>query len=143
MITNIGPAHLEFLGTIENVARAKAELIDGAAAGRVAVVPDEPLLEPYLTRTDITVQARRPERAAPVRDRATRRRTSCRTRALQSPLRSVLGVPLPETALNVEFSKLREEERRAAGWRSAAERLLQREPRLDARGPRASRRPRR
>ena len=35
MITNVGPVHLELVETIENVARAKAELIDGAA-GRAA-----------------------------------------------------------------------------------------------------------
>ena len=43
VITNIGPVHLELVGSIENVARAKAELL---AHVRVAVVPDdEPLLD--------------------------------------------------------------------------------------------------
>ncbi len=32
-ITNIGPAHLEFFGTVENVARAKAELLEGIREG--------------------------------------------------------------------------------------------------------------
>jgi UDP-N-acetylmuramoyl-tripeptide--D-alanyl-D-alanine ligase len=49
VITNIGPVHLEQMGSLEGVARAKAELLVGMRDGAVAVVPvDEPLLEPYL-----------------------------------------------------------------------------------------------
>jgi UDP-N-acetylmuramoyl-tripeptide--D-alanyl-D-alanine ligase len=49
VITNIGPVHLEQLGSLEGVARAKAELLVGMRDGGTAVVPsDEPLLEPYL-----------------------------------------------------------------------------------------------
>ena len=46
VITNIGPVHLELVGSLEGVARAKGELL---AHVPVAVVPaDEPLLSPYL-----------------------------------------------------------------------------------------------
>jgi UDP-N-acetylmuramoyl-tripeptide--D-alanyl-D-alanine ligase len=46
VITNIGPVHLELLGSIENIAAAKAELLAGLRPGGTAVVPaDEPLLE--------------------------------------------------------------------------------------------------
>jgi UDP-N-acetylmuramoyl-tripeptide--D-alanyl-D-alanine ligase len=46
VITAIAPVHLELLGSIENIARAKAELLEHVST---AVVPaDEPLLEPYL-----------------------------------------------------------------------------------------------
>jgi UDP-N-acetylmuramoyl-tripeptide--D-alanyl-D-alanine ligase len=49
VITNIGPVHLEQLGSLEGVASAKAELLDGLQPGGTAVVPsDEPLLEPWL-----------------------------------------------------------------------------------------------
>jgi UDP-N-acetylmuramoyl-tripeptide--D-alanyl-D-alanine ligase len=49
VITNIGPVHLEQVGTLEGVARAKAELLEGMRDGTTAVVPaGEPLLEPYL-----------------------------------------------------------------------------------------------
>jgi UDP-N-acetylmuramoyl-tripeptide--D-alanyl-D-alanine ligase len=49
VITNIGPVHLEQMGSLEGVARAKAELLAGVHDGGTAVVPsDEPLLEPYL-----------------------------------------------------------------------------------------------
>ena len=54
VIVNVGPAHLELLGSLEAIAAAKAELIAGLAAGASVVVPaDEPLLAPHL----------RPERA--------------------------------------------------------------------------------
>ena len=46
VITNIGPVHLEQVGSLEGVARAKAELLPGVST---AVVPaGEALLEPYL-----------------------------------------------------------------------------------------------
>jgi UDP-N-acetylmuramoyl-tripeptide--D-alanyl-D-alanine ligase len=52
VITNIGPVHLEQVGTLEGVARAKAELLPGVTT---AVVPaDEPLLEPYLDGLNVT-----------------------------------------------------------------------------------------
>jgi UDP-N-acetylmuramoyl-tripeptide--D-alanyl-D-alanine ligase len=53
VIVNVGPVHLELLGTIEAVAAAKAELIRDLREGAVAVVPAaEPLLEPHL-RDDV------------------------------------------------------------------------------------------
>ena len=39
VITNVGPVHLELVGTVENVARAKAELIAELAPGAACVVP--------------------------------------------------------------------------------------------------------
>jgi UDP-N-acetylmuramoyl-tripeptide--D-alanyl-D-alanine ligase len=46
VITAIGPVHLELLGSIEAIARTKAEVLNGV---RVGVVPvDEPLLDPFL-----------------------------------------------------------------------------------------------
>jgi UDP-N-acetylmuramoyl-tripeptide--D-alanyl-D-alanine ligase len=53
VIVNVGPVHLELLGTVEAIAAAKAELIAGMAAGSTVVVPaDEPLLTPHL-RADL------------------------------------------------------------------------------------------
>ena len=53
VIVNVGPAHLELLGSIEAIAAAKAELIAGVAPGASVVVPvGERLLEPYL-RVDV------------------------------------------------------------------------------------------
>ena len=51
VITCVGPEHLEFLGSVEAVAAAQAELLEAMPSGAVAVVPDdEPLLEPFLPR---------------------------------------------------------------------------------------------
>ena len=53
VIVNVGPVHLELLGTVEAVARAKAELLVGLGPDAIAVVPaDEALLEPHI-RSDI------------------------------------------------------------------------------------------
>jgi UDP-N-acetylmuramoyl-tripeptide--D-alanyl-D-alanine ligase len=48
-ITNVGPVHLELLGTVEAIAEAKSEILTGLAAGGRAVVPaDAEALEPHL-----------------------------------------------------------------------------------------------
>ena len=53
VIVSVGPVHLELLGTVENVAAAKAELIAGLAPGAAAIVPaGERLLDPHL-RADV------------------------------------------------------------------------------------------
>jgi len=49
VIVNVGPVHLELLGSLEAIAAVKAELIAGLAPGTTVVVPaDEPLLAPHL-----------------------------------------------------------------------------------------------
>ena len=56
VIVNVGPVHLEQLGSLEAVAAAKAELIAGMAPGSTVVVPaGEPLLEPHLRADQHTV----------------------------------------------------------------------------------------
>jgi UDP-N-acetylmuramoyl-tripeptide--D-alanyl-D-alanine ligase len=48
VIVNVGPVHLELLGSLEAIAAAKGELIAGMATGATVVVPvNEPLLEPH------------------------------------------------------------------------------------------------
>jgi UDP-N-acetylmuramoyl-tripeptide--D-alanyl-D-alanine ligase len=55
VIVNVGPAHLERLGTLEAIAAAKAELLAGLRPGATAVIPaDEPLLDPHL-RDDLEI----------------------------------------------------------------------------------------
>jgi UDP-N-acetylmuramoyl-tripeptide--D-alanyl-D-alanine ligase len=115
VITNIGPAHLELVGTIEDVARAKAELIAALPPGGVAVVPDEPLLDPYLTRSDIFIR-RVPADDGPLpfsTNYSSRHQLQNTRTALATA--EVLGVPAPVGELRVEFSKLREEEHAIAG----------------------------
>ncbi len=107
LITNIGPVHLELVDTIENVARAKAELIDALPPGGIAVVPDEPLLEPFLTRTDIEI--RRFATDVPFETSYTRG-TSAREHArCARGVRRRSASPRP-TKLDVVFTPLREEE---------------------------------
>jgi UDP-N-acetylmuramoyl-tripeptide--D-alanyl-D-alanine ligase len=110
LITNVSPVHLELVGTVENVAKAKAELIEALPPGGTAVVPEEPLLEQYLTRTDIDIR-----RFGSASENARLPFATSFTAAhqLQNTLAAlavceVLGVPAPE-ALEVEFSPLREE----------------------------------
>ena len=49
-ITNIGPVHLELLGTLEAIAEAKAEILSGLGPRGVAVVPeDTDALDPHMS----------------------------------------------------------------------------------------------
>ena len=51
-ITNIGPVHLELLGTLEAIAEAKAEILSGLGAGGRAILPaDAEALEPHVHDT--------------------------------------------------------------------------------------------
>jgi UDP-N-acetylmuramoyl-tripeptide--D-alanyl-D-alanine ligase len=52
VITNVGPVHLELLGTLEAIAEAKAELLQGLGEEGLAIVPvDAEALEPHLADT--------------------------------------------------------------------------------------------
>jgi len=49
VITNVGPVHLELLGTLEAIAEAKAEILAGVGPDGQAIVPaDAEALEPHL-----------------------------------------------------------------------------------------------
>ncbi len=108
VITNVGPVHLELVDTIENVARAKGELLAALPAGGIAIVPDEPLLEPYLMRSDISVRRVDEQSPVPFRTAYTSAHQLQNTR-IAILAAEALGVPLPKDELDVEFSKLREE----------------------------------
>ncbi len=114
VITNVGPVHLELVETIENVARAKAELLAALPPGGVAVIPDEPLLTPYLDRADITVDRVDLDAPLPFTTSYSARHQLANTR-FAAAAAGYLGVPLPQGELRVEFSKLREEERSLPG----------------------------
>ncbi|HUZ82862.1 MAG TPA: UDP-N-acetylmuramoyl-tripeptide--D-alanyl-D-alanine ligase [Gaiellaceae bacterium] len=114
VITNIGPAHLEFLGSLENIAKAKAELIGGLQPGAIAVVPPEPLLEPYLGRTDIVVKRVDLGAPLPFATSYSAAHQLINTR-IAVVVAECLGIPLPDGVLSVEFSKRREEERDLPG----------------------------
>src|SRR5207253_5482596 len=51
VVTNVGPAHLELVGSLDAVVRAKSELIEALTPGGVAIVPEDfPV-----ARTDLAV----------------------------------------------------------------------------------------
>jgi UDP-N-acetylmuramoyl-tripeptide--D-alanyl-D-alanine ligase len=118
LITNIAPVHIELVGTIENVARAKAELIEALPPGGTAVIPEEePLLDAYL-RDDIEIRRfGQIEEAGRFRigDRVVTLETSFQARhQLENTLAAltvcdVLGIPIEDGRLDVRFSPLREE----------------------------------
>jgi UDP-N-acetylmuramoyl-tripeptide--D-alanyl-D-alanine ligase len=114
VITNVGPVHLELVQTIENVARAKGELIAALPPGGIAVVPNEPLLEPYVQRTDIFVKHVDDSAPIPFSTSYSSQHQLANTRTAIAVAES-LDVPLPSGGLVVEFSKLREEERPLPG----------------------------
>jgi UDP-N-acetylmuramyl pentapeptide synthase len=115
VITNIGPAHLEFLGSLENIAAAKAELIEALPTGGIAVVPaDEPLLAPHLERTDLFINRIDEDEPLPFATSYSSRHQLMNTRMAVAVARC-LEIPLPEGELHVEFSKNREEEHELPG----------------------------
>jgi UDP-N-acetylmuramoyl-tripeptide--D-alanyl-D-alanine ligase len=134
VITSIGPVHLELLGTIENVARAKAEVVGALPARGTAIVPDDPLLEPYLGREDIVIQ-RFGERTVTSFERVEggsrvgfdlggetlqlefpfTARHQARNAAAALLAVQAVGLPLPQGRVEVELSRWRGEESPLAG----------------------------
>ena len=55
VITTVGPVHLELVGSVDGVARSKAELVAALPDGGIAVVPRSADLDPYL-RDDIEIR---------------------------------------------------------------------------------------
>jgi UDP-N-acetylmuramoyl-tripeptide--D-alanyl-D-alanine ligase len=55
-VTNVGPVHLELLGTLEAIAEAKAEILAGlGAAGRAVIPADAEALAPHLHDQLVTI----------------------------------------------------------------------------------------
>ena len=127
VITSIAPVHLALLGSLENVARAKAELLEELPAGATAILPaDAPELEPFVPDgLDVRRVA-----APPVEIRDGRAHVGFRGRevvfsfaarhqaanaAVALETCAALGVPLPEDPVEVTFSRWRSQERDLAG----------------------------
>ena len=122
VITSIAPVHLEQLGSLENIARAKAELLEELPAGAVAVLPeDAPELEPFVPEELDVRRFRQPE--ADVRDGRTHVRWrdrdvvfgfSARHQATNAAAAltaaEALGVEPPAEPVEVEFSLWRSQE---------------------------------
>ncbi|MFL5935169.1 MAG: UDP-N-acetylmuramoyl-tripeptide--D-alanyl-D-alanine ligase [Gaiellaceae bacterium] len=113
VITNVGPVHLELVGSLEGVQRAKSELVAALPAGGTAVVPEEFPVE----RDDIEVvrlgrpEARR-EGGRTVVDGVsfnfTAEHQAANAAAALAAL-DALDLPRPER-VDVEFSRWRGEE---------------------------------
>jgi UDP-N-acetylmuramoyl-tripeptide--D-alanyl-D-alanine ligase len=127
VITAIAPVHLELLGSLDNVARAKAELLEALPPGGIAVLPAEaPALEPFVPAGLDVRRFGTPE--AGVRDGVTTIRfRGCDVRfgftarhqaanaAAALTVCDALGVPLPEGIVEVAFSRLRSQESELPG----------------------------
>ena len=133
VIVNVGPVHLEQLGSIEAIAAAKAELIAGIASGATVVIPArEPLLERH-RRADVRtitfgeggdVVLEKQARAGEVTIRHETQRITLRPSFTQAhnlsnllaavAVARALGVT-PEGNLEVRFSALRGERIALAG----------------------------
>ena len=122
VITAIAPVHLELLGSLENIARAKAELLEELPAGAVAVLPgDAPELEPFVPEGLEVRRFSAPQ--AEVRDGRThllhrgrevvfafaaRHQATNAAAALEAC--DALGVEPPEGPVEVAFSRWRSQE---------------------------------
>ena len=127
VITSIAPVHLEQMGSLENIARAKAELLDELPAGAVAVLPDDaPVLEPFVPEGLDVRRFDKPE--AEIRngrmhvrwhDRevvfgfTARHQATNAAAALTTA--EALGVEPPQEPVEVEFSRLRSQETELPG----------------------------
>jgi len=120
VITSIAPVHLELLGSIEHIARAKAELLDFV---EIALVPaDAPVLEPFIP---VGIDVRRfGEPDVEIRDGHARvngvefsfsaRHQAANAAAALATLEA-LGYPPPDRPVEVAFSRWRSQERELPG----------------------------
>jgi UDP-N-acetylmuramoyl-tripeptide--D-alanyl-D-alanine ligase len=127
VITRIAPVHLELLGTIEAIARAKAELLDALPRDGIAIVPEHaPELEPFIPAGLDVRRFVEPE--VDVRDGVAHVRVDGREATFTFAARhqaanaaaalavvDALGLPFPEGPVDVTFSRWRSEERKLAG----------------------------
>jgi UDP-N-acetylmuramoyl-tripeptide--D-alanyl-D-alanine ligase len=127
VITSIAPVHLEQLGSLENIARAKAELLDELPAGAVAVLPgDAAVLEPFVPAGLDVRRFGEPE--AELRDGRTHvrwrgeevvfgfaARHQATNAAAALTAAEALGVEPPREPVEVEFSLWRSQETELPG----------------------------
>jgi UDP-N-acetylmuramoyl-tripeptide--D-alanyl-D-alanine ligase len=120
VITGIAPVHIELLGSIENIARAKAELLEHVEIG---VIPEHaPELEPFVP---VGLDVRRfGKPQVEIRDGRTvvdgvefsfSARHQAPNAAAALATLNALGFPRPESTVEVEFSRWRSEERELPG----------------------------
>jgi UDP-N-acetylmuramoyl-tripeptide--D-alanyl-D-alanine ligase len=113
VVTNVGPAHLELVGSLDGVLRAKGELVAGLPPGGMAIVPEGFPVD----RDDITVVRLGEPEVGLTEGRAvvggvsfnvTSRHQAANAAAALAAL-NALGLPMP-TSVDVDFSRWRGEE---------------------------------
>jgi UDP-N-acetylmuramoyl-tripeptide--D-alanyl-D-alanine ligase len=118
VVTNIGPVHLELVGSVEGVLQAKSELVAALPAGGTAIVPEQFPVE----RDDIEVVRLGEPDSASSNERSlvggvsfnfTAGHQSANAAAALAAL-DALGLPRPEH-VDVDFSRWRGEELPLAG----------------------------
>ena len=118
VITNVGPAHLELVGSLEGVERAKGELVAALPPGGTAIVPADFPIE----RDDIEIVRLREPEAVREEGRTTvggvsfnftARHQAANAAAALAAL-DALGLPRPER-VDVDLSRWRGEESRLPG----------------------------
>jgi UDP-N-acetylmuramoyl-tripeptide--D-alanyl-D-alanine ligase len=113
VITNIGPAHLELVGDLDGVVRAKGELVAALPAGGTAIVPAgfavarDDITVVRLGDPDVTLEDGR-SRVAGVSFNFTARHQAANAAAALAAL-DALGLPRP-ASVDVDFSRWRGEE---------------------------------
>jgi UDP-N-acetylmuramoyl-tripeptide--D-alanyl-D-alanine ligase len=120
VITSIAPVHLELLGSIENIARAKAELLEHVEIG---VLPaDEPLLEPFIPAgLDVrrfetpSIEIRGGHAIVDGVELTFAARHQALNAAAALATLDALGIPRPTGPVEVEFSRWRSEETELPG----------------------------
>lgn len=127
VITSIAPVHLEALGSLENIARAKAELLEELPTGAIAILPDDvPELEPFVPEGLDVRRFAAPD--AEVRDGCTYVRWQGRdvvfgfaarhqaaNAAAALTTAEALGVEPPQEPVEVVFSRWRSQESELPG----------------------------
>jgi UDP-N-acetylmuramoyl-tripeptide--D-alanyl-D-alanine ligase len=115
LITSIAPVHLELLGSIENIARAKAELLEVAEIG---IVPaDEPLLAGYAARRfeHANVEIRGGHAIVEGVEFSFAARHQAENAAGALAVLDALGYPRPQGVVDVRFSRWRSQETELPG----------------------------
>jgi len=120
VITSIAPVHLELLGSMENIARAKAELLEYVTT---AVLPArEPLLEPFIPAgLDVRrfalpkVELRHGHAVVDGVEFGFAARHQAANAAAAIATLDALGFPRPAGVVDVEFSRWRSQETELAG----------------------------
>jgi len=109
VITNIGPGHLEYLGSIENVFEAKAELLDVMGKNGLAVLNRDDLFFKKLqsrTKCRLVTIGRHPESDFQAVDVGVDEKGCANFKMLAKPFSDILEIRLPIMGMHNIYSAL-------------------------------------